>query len=318
MNKHKPADSNHFFARWQRQIQYAWHNVFNDIRQHLFASLLTMMVLAISIALPTVCYLLWKNANDAAQQWYPTPNLTAYLDKDLNENAIHTLQEQIQALEQVEKIDYLSRLQTLEEFREWSGFSDALTLLADNPLPAVIIIMPTEQAKQQTASLHQLQQKVQTLKGVSDVRLDDSWFTRLTALTKMVETVVWIISLFMITALFLVISNSIRLTIAARRQTITVLQLIGATEGFILRPFLYSGMFHGLVSAVVALLMAELFILQMDSMILEVSAVFGTKFTLTGLTIDETGFIMLLATIIGWLSACLATKRYLKLLRVSN
>lgn len=308
----KQIENNSFFPRWKRQITYAWQNVLNDMRQHLFASLLTIIVIAISITLPTICYLLWKNVNEAAHQWYPTPNLTSYLQKDLSKPQTDELIAKIKTFADVADVTYLSRDETLEEFRLWSGFSDALDLLNDNPLPAVAIVIPTEEAKQ-TAILHQLQAELIKLNGIDDVRLDDSWFTRLTALTGMVETIVWTLSILMIIAVSLVIGNSIRLTIFARRQTISVMQLIGATEGFILRPFLYSGMFNGLLSAILALILSEIFIYRIDSIILNVSSVFGTIFHISGLSWDESLCIVLLSTMIGWLSAWVATKKYLQL-----
>lgn len=314
--KNKQKEGHGFFPRWKRQIQYAWQNVFNDFRQHALASLLTIIVIAISIALPTIGYLLWKNANEAAHQWYPTPNLTVYLDKSLTPNETKILVQKIALYPEVDAINYLSRDETLEEFRLWSGFSDAIDLLDENPLPAVAIVIPKDEAKQ-TTILHAIQADIIKLAGVDDVRLDDSWFTRLTALTDMVKTIVWTISIFMIIAVALVIGNSIRLSIFARRQTIIVMQLIGATEGFILRPFLYSGMFNGFVSAIFALILSEIFIFQIDAIILNVSSVFGTIFTIEGLNWDEALFIVLIATMIGWLSALVATKKYLNMTHIA-
>ncbi|QIQ20682.1 permease-like cell division protein FtsX [Zophobihabitans entericus] len=315
--KPKQRDNQGFFPRWKRQIGYAWQNVFNDFRQHIFASLLTVTVIAISITLPTICYLLWKNVNEAAHQWYPTPNLTSYIQKDLTQTETEELVAKIKSYDEVESVTYLSRDETLEEFRLWSGFSDALELLEENPLPAVAIVVPKEEAKQ-TVILHELQKQLLTLKGIDDVRLDDSWFTRLTALTGMVETIVWTLSILMVIAVSLVVGNSIRLMIFARRQTIQVMQLIGATEGFILRPFLYSGMFNGLISAIFALVLSEIFIYQIDSIILDVSSVFGTVFHIRGLSWDESLFIILLSTMIGWLSAWVATKKYLQITQQNN
>jgi len=315
-NKNQQTADNAFFPRWKRQIQYAWQNVFNDFRQHILASLLTIIVIAISITLPTISYLLWKNANGAAHQWYPTPNLTVYLDKSLTTKQTDELLDKIRQYPEVENINYLSRGDALDEFRLWSGFSDAIDLLDENPLPAVAIVIPKEDAKQ-TTILHAIQAEIIQLKGVDDVRLDDSWFTRLTALTDMIKTIVWTISILMIIAVSLVIGNSIRLAIFARRQTIVVMQLIGATEGFILRPFLYSGIFNGFISAAVALILSEIFIFQIDAIILNVSSIFGTIFTIEGLNWDEALFIILISSIIGWLSALVATKKYLNMTHIA-
>lgn len=315
-NQSKEKDNNNFFYRWRRQIGYAWRNTFNNFTQHIFASLLTVFVIAIAITLPTISYLLWKNANQAAQQWYPTPNLTVYINKKLTSKQTTELITKLKSYHEVEKIDYLSRDQTKEEFKTWSGFGSALDLLDENPLPAVAIIIPKEEAKQ-TSILHTFQSKLIGINGVDDVQLDDSWFTRLTALTDMVKSIVWIISIFMIGAVSLVIGNSIRLSIFARRQTIVVMQLIGATEGFILRPFLYNGTLIGFMSAILALVLSKLFIFQIDSIILRVSAVFGATFTIKGLSWEESLLIVLFSMILGWLSALIVTKKYLKAMRIA-
>ena len=309
-SKQKKHKRHSFLGRWQRQIGYAWHNVFNYFYQNIFASLLTIFVIAISITLPTIGYILLKNANQAAEQWYPTPNLTVYIDKTLSDEQSKDLIDKFKAISEVENVIYLSRDETREEFKAWSGFDDALDLLTENPLPAVAIVFPIETAKQ-TNKLHALQAELQKIVGVDDVHLDDSWFTRLMALTNMVKSIVWTISIFMVIAVSLVIGNSIRLNIVARRQTIIVMQLIGATEGFILRPFLYNGIFTGLISAILALVLSKVFILQIDSTMLQVSNVFGKIVSINGLSWDESLLIILFSIIIGWLSAFIATKKYL-------
>lgn len=314
--KLKKKDNNSFFSRWKRQIGYAWRNTFNDFSQHIFASLLTVFVIAISITLPTISYLLWKNVNQTAKQWYPTPNLTIYINKDLTNEQTTELIAKLKSYPEVAQVDYLSREKTIEEFKTWSGFSNALDLLDENPLPAVAIVMPKEEAKK-TVILHQLQTELLKLNGIDDIKLDDSWFTRLTALTSMIKSVVWIISVFMIIAVSLVIGNSIRLNIFARKQTIVVMQLIGATEGFILRPFLYSGILIGFISSIISLILSEIFIFQIESIILNVSDVFGTIINIEGLLWDESILIILITMIIGWLSSLIATKKYLKITRIT-
>lgn len=313
----KQKKNNSFLGRWKRQIGYAWHNVFNYFYQNIFASLLTIFVIAISITLPTIGYLLLKNANQAAEQWYPTPNVTVYINKTLTPEQTNNLIDQFKTIPEVQNVTYLSRDETRDEFKTWSGFDDALDLLADNPLPAVAIIFPVEEAKQ-TNKLHDLQAQLRKIDGVDDVQLDDSWFTRLTALTNMVKSIVWTISIFMIIAVSLVIGNSIRLNIFARRQTIMVMQLIGATEGFILRPFLYNGIFTGLISAILALVLSKVFILQIDSTMLQVSDVFGTIVNINGLSWDESLLIILFSMIIGWFSAFIATKKYLNKMVIAS
>lgn len=200
------------------------------------SNLLTVMVIAISLTLPSLCYIVWKNVAQAAAQWYPTPQLTVYLDKSLDEQGGRNVVTQLQALDGVEHVNYLSRDQAMSEFRSWSGFSTALDMLEENPLPAVAIITPKLDF-QSSEVLTTLRDRVSQVNGIEEVRMDDSWFSRLAALTQLVGQVASVIGILMIISLFLVIGNSVRLNIFARRDTINVMKLIGATDGFIMRHF---------------------------------------------------------------------------------
>ena len=106
------------------------------------ATLLTVMVIAISLTLPSVCYMVWKNVSQAAEQWYPAPQLTVYLSKTLDDDAAEKVVTQLKQEEGVDKVNYLTRDEAMGEFRNWSGFGGSLDMLEQNPLPAVAIITP--------------------------------------------------------------------------------------------------------------------------------------------------------------------------------
>lgn len=110
--------------------------------KHAAGDVLTVMVIAISLTLPSVCYMVYKNVSTAASQYYPTPQITVYLEKTLDDDAAARVVGQLQAEQGVEKVNYLSRDEALGEFRNWSGFGGALDMLEENPLPAVAIVVP--------------------------------------------------------------------------------------------------------------------------------------------------------------------------------
>nr|CBA75291.1 cell division protein [Arsenophonus nasoniae] len=279
------------------------------LRQPL-ATFLTVAVIAISITLPSLCYIVWKNVSQAAQQWYPTPQLTVYLDKSLDEKGAEQTVAGLRQLDGVKSVNYLSREEAMIEFRNWSGFSTALDLLEENPLPAVAIITPKIDF-QNSQSLINLRNKVGQLAGIEDVRMDDSWFTRLAALTGLIGQIALVIGILMIMAVFLVIGNSIRLNIFARRDTINVMKLIGATDGFIMRPFLNGGIILGFLGALLSLILSALLVWQLTDIVTQVAGVFGTTFHIQGLLWDEVLLIILVAAMIGWLAAWLATAQHL-------
>ncbi|MWU83294.1 cell division protein FtsX, partial [Escherichia coli] len=144
-----------------------------------------VMVIAISLTLPRVSCMVYKNVNEASYQYYTSPQITVYLDKALDDNAAAQVVGQIQAEQGVEKVNYLSRDEALGEFRNWSGFGGALDMLEENPLPAVAVVIPKLDF-QGTDSLNTLRDRITRINGIDEVRMDDSWFARLAALTGLV------------------------------------------------------------------------------------------------------------------------------------
>ncbi|KIC87728.1 MULTISPECIES: permease-like cell division protein FtsX [Pantoea] len=296
---------------WQEQWRYALRGTLSDMWRQPLATLLTVMVIAISLTLPSVCYMVWKNVSQAATQWYPAPQLTVYLSKTLDDTAAENVVAQLKQVEGVDNVNYLTREEALNEFRNWSGFGGAMDMLEQNPLPAVAIITPKLNF-QNSDTMQSLRDRVTKVQGVDEVRMDDSWFARLAALTGLVGQIASMIGVLMIVAVFLVIGNSVRLSIFARRDTINVQKLIGATDGFILRPFLYGGALLGFSGAVLSLLLSEVLVLRLQSVVANVATVFGTTFSLEGFSWDEALLLLLIAAIIGWVAAWLATVQHLR------
>ncbi|MGV3344597.1 permease-like cell division protein FtsX [Enterobacteriaceae bacterium LUAb1] len=306
-----PSKSKLLKGGWREQWRYAWRGMLSDLWRQPLTTLLTVTVIAISLTLPSVCYMVWKNVSQAAAQWYPAPQLTVYLSKTLDDNAAEHVIAQLRQQEGVDKINYLSREEALGEFRNWSGFGGALDMLEQNPLPAVAIITPTR-SFQRSDIMQTLRDRVAKTPGVDEVRMDDSWFARLAALSGLAGQVAAMIGVLMVVAVFLVIGNSVRLSIFARRDTINVQKLIGATDGFILRPFLYGGALLGGAGALLSLVLSAVLVLRLESIVAQVASVFGTTFSLHGLTWDESVLLLLVAAMIGWIAAWLATSQHLR------
>ncbi|KAF6664009.1 cell division protein FtsX [Pantoea sp. EKM101V] len=307
----QPSKSKALKGGWQEQWRYALRGTLSDMWRQPLATLLTVMVIAISLTLPSVCYMVWKNVSQAATQWYPAPQLTVYLSKTLDDSAAENVVAQLKQVEGVDNVNYLTREEALNEFRNWSGFGGAMDMLEQNPLPAVAIITPKLNF-QNSNTMQSLRDRVTKVQGVDEVRMDDSWFARLAALTGLVGQIASMIGVLMIVAVFLVIGNSVRLSIFARRDTINVQKLIGATDGFILRPFLYGGALLGFSGAVLSLLLSEVLVLRLQSVVASVATVFGTTFSLEGFSWDEALLLLLIAAIIGWVAAWLATVQHLR------
>lgn len=314
--KKKKTTFNILKGHWFEQWRYSWGHTLSGLRCQPLATFLTVMVIAFSLTLPTLCYILWKNVDHAASLWYPKPQLTVFLDNALDELATKKLLAVLKQKEGVDKIKYLSREDTLAEFRKESGFSDALQMLEENPLPAVVIITPKGQF-QILDALNELKTQIGKVSGVTEIRMDDSWFVRLVALTGLIGKTSVVIGLLMLTSVFLVVGHSVQSNIFSQREAIHIMKLIGATHIFILRPFLKVGVVLGLSGAFLSFILSKALIWKLDAWVTQAAGSFGAVFVFRGLNWDEGVLLLLSSAMMGWVSAWLATVQYLRKLTVS-
>ncbi|MBE2896925.1 cell division protein FtsX [Pasteurellaceae bacterium HPA106] len=297
-------------APFWMQTQYVLKSVFNDLWQKRIGTALTVLVIAVSLTIPTISYLLWKNTKEAATKFYPESQISVYLHKTLSEADANLVVDKIRQEKGVAELSYISRQQSLEDFRQWSGFNDELAMLDDNPLPAVVMITPTE-AFQTSAKLTELKQTLIKIKGVDEVRLDTDWMEKLGAITWLAGRIAVVCTLLMLIAVILVIGNSIRSDVYSARANIEVMKLLGATEHFILRPFLYTGLIFGIIGGVLAAILSGLTIAYFSTAIDYVANIFAVKFELNGMNFVEVLFIIALAAFTGWCGALIAAKKHI-------
>ena len=295
------------------QSVYVLRAVLADLMKRKFATLLTVLVIAVSLTIPTVSYLLWKNINHATTQFYPESELTVYLHKNLSEEDANLVVEKIRQQEGVESLNYISRQESLNEFRHWSGFSEELDVLDDNPLPAVVMIKPSK-AFNESQQRNELRENLDKIKGVQEVRLDNDWLEKLTALTWLVAHVAIFCTVLMAVAVFLVIGNSIRADVYSNQANIEVMKLLGATDQFILRPFLYTGMIYAALGGFFACIFSSLTIGYFTGAVKYVTDIFAVNFNLNGLGLVEFLFLLVVCIIMGYIGAWLSATRYIRLL----
>mgnify|MGYP003090394557 FL=1 len=295
------------------QSVYVLRAVLADLLRRKFATLLTVLVIAVSLTIPTVSYLLWKNIHHATTQFYPESELTVYLHKNLSEEDANLVVEKIRQQEGVESLNYISRQESLNEFRHWSGFNEELDVLDDNPLPAVVMIKPTK-AFNESQQRNELRENLDKIKGVQEVRLDNDWLEKLTALTWLVAHVAIFCTVLMAVAVFLVIGNSIRADVYSNQSNIEVMKLLGATDQFILRPFLYTGMIYAALGGFFACIFSSLTIGYFTGAVKYVTDIFAVNFNLNGLGLVEFLFLIVVCVIMGYIGAWLSATRYIRLL----
>lgn len=215
------------------------------------ASTMTVIVIGIAMAFPAGLFILLRNFSSIGQQWNSEPTISLYLERTISHEQLNSLLLTLQRRPQIEKINYISPAQGLKQFISKTQLGDALTVLPINPLPGLVVITPKVEFQSQE-KLKILLNQVKTMSGVNEAHLDLAWIERLHNLMTLAQRIIYSLGLFLSIGVILIVGNTIRLATQNRCQEILVMQLIGATNAYIRRPFLYRGFFYGLLGGVVA------------------------------------------------------------------
>ncbi len=274
-------------------------------------SLLTTAVVGISLALPSGFYLLLDNCQRVAAGWDNSTQISLFLKLNINEERALSLSDEIRLFEGIASVEYISRDVALEEYRQKSGFGDAISALEENPLPSILLIHPRIRSLSSQDS-EKLMQQLRALPEVDTAQFDRQWIQRLFAIIDIVQHVVIILSILLAIAVLLVVGNTIRLAIYNRRTEIEVNKLFGATEAFIQRPFLYSGLFHGIGGGLIAWCLLSLSLLLLEAPVLRLAELYSSDFSLHGLSF--TGFLVLILTgaSLGLVGSWVSVQRHIK------
>lgn len=276
-----------------------------------FSMLMTAAVIGIALALPTGLHVLLKNAQVISGGWDGVAKLSVFLKTSVSDDQAKHLRNRIRQLPQVADVDFISREQALAEFKRQSGFGDALTALDDNPLPAVLVVTPNLENN----NLKAIQALADRLKGdqaVEFTQLDRQWLQRLYGIMAIVGRGVIILGAALALAVILVVGNTIRLAIQNRRQEIVVVKLIGGTDTFIRRPFLYTGFWYGLIGGIIALFLVELALWVINGPVENLAGLYASGFSLHKLDAGTITTLLLLSILLGLGGSWLAVGRHLR------
>jgi cell division transport system permease protein len=271
-------------------------------------SFFTCLVMAVALSLPMGLALLLDNVERLGGSWQRAAQISLFMRLDVDAQQGQRLREQILAMPDVSEASWISREQALEEFQQLSGLGEALRELPDNPLPGVILVTPNEVDRD---NLEALRQRLAELPGVEQAQLDLLWVERLTAILKLGDRFVFGLSLLLIATLLLVIGNTIRLHIENRRTEIEVVKLVGGTDGYVRRPFLYMGALYGLGAGVIAWLLLAYGLGWLNEAVVGLAGLYGSDFSLAGVPAGDGMSLVLGALLLGYIGAWLAVARHL-------
>jgi cell division transport system permease protein len=275
------------------------------------ASLMTIGVLGLSITLPSTLYILVKNVEKVSAGWEQASEISLFLKENATGNNVDRLLTRLKLWPEIASVEYIPADQALEEFKTLSGFGDAIAYLDKNPLPSVILVTPTSKNVSPT-SAGILLDKLRKEREVDIAKLDIEWLERLHAVLKVVKELVTVVALLLFLAVVLIIGNTIRLSILSKKDEILVMKLVGATDAFIQRPFMYTGFWYGFLGGLLAWIAVVLLLWWMSSSVTAVSELYQKEFNLTGVDIHSLFVMLSLSIFLGLAGSMLSVHRHVK------
>ncbi|MFT4763085.1 MAG: cell division transport system permease protein [Oleispira sp.] len=273
------------------------------------SSLLTWLVIAIALTLPGALYMAVNNLQQLSGHFEASGQMTVFLAADIREADSNALRLRVASLEQVNKVVYVSPEQALEEFTQYGGISEALSFLDENPLPAVLLVEPPLGIDKDELSV--LVAQIKSFRHVDSVQVDMAWVERLLALLALAQRLVAVVGVLLALAIVLVVGNTIRLSIAARTEEIRVIKLVGGTNAYVRRPFLYSGFWYGAIGGILAWLMLGLCWILLQGPVADIAALYGADFYLQPLPFEPTCWLILSAALLGLIGSWWSVQRHL-------
>jgi cell division transport system permease protein len=272
---------------------------------------MTMAVIAVALALPLLLNVFLQNSRAATANWNQVFDISAYLDKKAGGTRAQALAKQLRSRSDVAAVRVIAADEALAQFRSTSGFGTALDALRDNPLPDTLVVTPTLPASNPKGT-EMLKNAIAALSDVQTVQIDSEWVERLTAMLAILRRIIWLTGALLGAGVVLVVGNTIRLDILNRRAEIEVMKLVGATDGFARRPFLYSGVWYGLGGGLLAVLLVAVAVASLAKPVARLAGLYGSEVRLNGLGFGLGVAVMGVSVGLGWLGSWLAATRHIR------
>ena len=275
-----------------------------------FASLMIILVIAVTLALPAAINLVVKNARSVSGGWDNALDFSVFLKQQVSVGDAEVLGKLIGQRADVESVRFISADDALAEFKQQSGFGEALEHLPSNPLPHTLVVRPGP--GNTSASLILLQEEIGNLPETDYVQVDTEWIQRFHAILDIVRQAIAIGAGLLGIAIVVIIGNTIRLDIENRRDEIEVTKLIGATNAFVRRPFLWTGFWYGLFGGVMALALVQYGLFMLGGPIARLSGLYQSKIAIASLSLAEGASIIGIAIFLGLFGSWFTAARHMR------
>jgi cell division transport system permease protein len=268
-------------------------------------------VIGIALALPACLHVLVQNVRAASGGWSNALDISVYMKSATNLDETKRAADRIRARRDVQEVTVIPADDALAEFRKNSGFGEALDALKDNPLPHALVVRPAAEY-QNPAQVQALTEELRKVEGVDLVQLDTEWVSRFNAILDVVRRVVFLAAGLFALGIMVIVGNTIRLDIENRRDEIEVTKLVGGSDAFVRRPFLYNGLWYGLGGGLIAGAIVAVVILVLADPVQRIAGLYGSGFRLHGLGLEGWAVLLAGGVLLGWLGSFIAATRELR------
>ncbi|MBO9480878.1 MULTISPECIES: permease-like cell division protein FtsX [Gammaproteobacteria] len=299
----------HSFVSLHRQVG---RDALTRLLNNPVASLLNSLLIAVAFSLPVLLFVLVSNVQVLGAAWDGQPKISIYLNHGVSQKIIDQRIADYRQDPLIKEVVYLSPEQGVNDFQQKAGLQDVISQLGFNPLPGVIALLPVSEA-----SFEQLDDAVvhyQQMEGVDQVRLDRQWVQRLQAILTMLERFAVMLGGILGLTVVLVISNTVRLSIESRRDEIKIISMVGGTRGFIAMPFIYMGIWYGVIGAILAQVIVFSLLAVLSHEMMNIAGLYNSEMVLSGPGFGVLGVLLLAGIAFGVLGAMSSCYRHFQAL----
>ncbi len=278
--------------------------------RHPFSSFMIVLVIAVTLALPAAINLIVKNAQSISGSWDNALDFSVFLKQDVTEDQAAGLGRLIEQRADVDSVSFISASKALADFKVHSGFGSALDQLPDNPLPHTLVVRPS--AGNTSDSMILLQEELGNLPETEFVQVDTEWVQRFHAILDIVRQAIAIGAALLAIAIVVIIGNTIRLDIENRRNEIEVTKLIGASNAFVRRPFLWTGFWYGLFGGLLALGLVYYGLFLLHGPVARLAGLYQSNISIAAMSLDEALAIIGVGVFLGLFGSWFTTARHMR------
>jgi cell division transport system permease protein len=304
---------------WLRRHSYSFFSSLGVLLTHKIGTLMTVLVLGIAMFLPLGLFITLDNLQGMNLRQDEWSAVTAYFKSGTGREEVQRVADELEKRLNPESVVIISPAEGMADFRAASGFGESLDMLEENPLPWVLQVSPQQGSTEEVEGrIRDLTGFLQTIDSIEVTQFDYKWLQRLGRMMELGQAAVTVLTLLFGLAVMVVVANTIRLDVASRSEEIEILALVGAGNAFVRQPFLYTGLWYGLMGAVLALVLLALSMFYLGRPLGLLLETYGTVYRLRGLDAENTFWVLFCGGLLGWLGAWIAVQRYLRMLKVGG